>query len=56
MVSLREKNGVEAKRIMEVAYPQNIDVMMDCDGLILSQEGDVYPHNQFESMHYGFIL
>lgn len=88
------KNGVEARRIMEIGYPHNddnkeinqlldvltpeqkevvakmvqkarisgihdtlayINEMMDCDGLILSQEGVVYPHDYFESMHFDFI-
>ena len=32
-----------------------INEMMDCDGLILSQEGVVYPHDHFEGMHFDFI-
>lgn len=32
-----------------------VDEMMDCDGLVLSQDGEVYPHDYFESMHYDFI-
>lgn len=32
-----------------------IDELTDCGGLILSQEGDVYPYDYFESMHYDFI-
>lgn len=91
---VKRKNGVEAKRIMEIGYPQNDDnkainqllavltpeqkevvakmvqeariggihdtlayitEMMDCDGLIISQEGAVYPHGPFERMHYDFI-
>lgn len=32
-----------------------IDEMMDCNGLILTQEDEVYPHDHFESMHYDFI-
>lgn len=29
--------------------------MMDCDGLVLSQEGEVYPYDEFDSMHYDFV-
>ena len=29
--------------------------MMDCDGLEISQHGEVFPHNKFDSMHYDFI-
>lgn len=29
--------------------------MMDCDGLVLSQNGEVFPYDVFESMHYDFI-
>lgn len=32
-----------------------IDEMMDCDELVLSQEGENYPYDHFESMHYDFI-
>lgn len=28
---------------------------MDCDGLVLSQNGEVFPYDEFESMHYDFI-
>lgn len=28
---------------------------MDCDGLILSQNGEEFPFDEFESMHYDFI-
>ncbi len=29
--------------------------LMDCDGLVLSQNGLPFPHDEFESMHYDFI-
>jgi len=29
--------------------------MMDRGGLVLSQDGEAYPHDYFESMHYDFI-
>ena len=29
--------------------------MMDCDGLVLSQNGETFPYDEFESMHYDFI-
>lgn len=29
--------------------------MMDCDGLVLSQNGETFPCDEFESMHYDFI-
>lgn len=29
--------------------------MMDCDGLVLSQNGEILPYDEFESMHYDFI-
>lgn len=29
--------------------------MMDCDGLELSQNGEKYPYDEFDSMHYDFI-
>ena len=29
--------------------------MMDCDGLVLSQNGEVFPYDMFESMHFDFI-
>lgn len=29
--------------------------MMDCDGLVLSQNGEVFPYDVFESMHFDFI-
>ena len=29
--------------------------MMDCDGLVLSQNGEKFPYDEFESMHYDFI-
>lgn len=32
-----------------------MDEMMDCDELVLSQEGENYPYDHFESMHYDFI-
>ncbi len=32
-----------------------MDEMMDCGGLLLSQDGEAYPHDHFESMHYDFI-
>lgn len=32
-----------------------IDEMMDCHGLVLSQDGETYPYDYFESMHYDFI-
>jgi len=32
-----------------------LDEMMDRDGLVLSQDGEAYPHDHFESMHYDFI-
>lgn len=32
-----------------------MDEMMDCDGLVLSQNGEVYPYDYFDSMHYDFI-
>lgn len=28
--------------------------MIDLDGLILSQNGERYPHDRYESMHYDF--
>lgn len=28
---------------------------MDCDGLVLSQNGEVLPYDEFESMHYDFV-
>lgn len=32
-----------------------MDEMMDCDDLVLSQVGETYPYDYFESMHYDFI-
>lgn len=32
-----------------------MDVQVDCNGLVLSQEGQMYPCDYFESMHYDFI-
>lgn len=32
-----------------------INERMDCDGLALSQEGDDYPYDHFDSMHFDFI-
>jgi len=32
-----------------------IDEMVDCDGLVLSQGGEVYPCDHFEGMHYDFV-
>ncbi len=32
-----------------------MDEMIDCDGLFLGQNGEPFPHNHFESMHYDFI-
>ena len=29
--------------------------MMDCDGLVLSQHGEAFPYDEFDSMHYDFI-
>lgn len=29
--------------------------MMDCAGLVLSQNGESFPYDEFESMHYDFI-
>lgn len=29
--------------------------MMDCDGLEISQNGETFPHDEFDSMHYDFI-
>lgn len=29
--------------------------MMDCDGLEISQNGEVFPYDEFDSMHYDFI-
>ena len=29
--------------------------MMDCDGLVLSRNGEIFPYDEFESMHYDFI-
>ena len=29
--------------------------MMDCDGLVMSQDGENYVYDEFESMHYDFI-
>ncbi len=29
--------------------------MMDCDDLVLSQNGEAFPHDEFESMHFDFI-
>lgn len=28
---------------------------MDCDGLKISQNGEVFPYDEFDSMHYDFI-
>lgn len=28
---------------------------MDCDGLVLSQEGKDFPYDSFDSMNYDFI-
>lgn len=28
---------------------------MDCDGLVLSQNGEEFPFDEFESMHYDFV-
>lgn len=56
-----EQKAVLAKMVQEariggihdtLAY---IDEMMDCNGLVLSQEDEVYPYDHFESMHYDFI-
>lgn len=68
MASLRERDelAAEQKEVLAkmvqdartggihdtLAY---IDEMMDCNGLILSQEGDVCPYDYFESMHDAFI-
>ena len=27
----------------------------DCEGLVLSQNGEVLPYDEFESMHYDFV-
>lgn len=32
-----------------------INKMMDLDGLVLHQDGEAYPNDYFESMHYDFI-
>lgn len=32
-----------------------INEMMDCDGLVLSKNGEPFPYDEFESMHYDFI-
>ncbi len=32
-----------------------LDEMMDRGGLVLSQDGEAYPYDYFESMHYDFI-
>lgn len=32
-----------------------MDELMDCEGLVLSQNGEMYPHDYFDSMHYDFI-
>ena len=29
--------------------------MMDCDGLVLSQDGETFIYDEFDSMHYDFI-
>ena len=29
--------------------------LMDCDGLVLSKNGESFPYDEFESMHYDFI-
>lgn len=29
--------------------------MMDCEGLVLSQNGEPFPYDEFESMHHDFI-
>ncbi len=56
-----EQKEVLAKMVQEarvggihdtLAY---LNEMMDCDGLTLSQDGEVYPYDHFESMHYDFI-
>ena len=32
-----------------------MDEMIDCDGLVITQNGQIYPTDTFESMHYDFI-
>lgn len=29
--------------------------MLDCDGLVLSQNGETLPYDEFDSMHFDFI-
>lgn len=32
-----------------------INELMDCNGLVLSQDCEDYPHDYFDSMHFDFI-
>lgn len=32
-----------------------INELMDCDGLVISRNGEILPHDRFESMHYDFV-
>lgn len=32
-----------------------INEMMDCNGLVLSQDSEIYPYDYFDSMHYDFV-
>ena len=56
-----EQKGVLAEMLQEehiegiyttLAY---INKMMDLDGLELQQDGESYPNDYFESLHYDFI-
>lgn len=56
-----EQKGVLAEMLQEeyiagiyttLAY---INKMMDLDGLELHQDGESYPNDHFESLHYDFI-
>ena len=56
-----EQKGVLAEMLQEehiagiyttLAY---INKMMDLDGLELHQDGEAYPNDYFESLHYDFI-
>lgn len=32
-----------------------INELMDCDGLVISQDGEDYPYDHFDSMYFDFI-
>lgn len=55
-----EQKSIVAKMVSEariggihdtLAY---MNEMMDCDGLEISQNGEAFPHDKFDSMHYDF--